>query len=814
MNRRVTPSIVFAVTIVCAIALGRPAWSQDQPLSRSIVSDTNPQHKAHISFTVKAEQAYRAQVQENQAPGLAGPTNAPILYNGGPVMRNPSNYLIFWQPPNNPNTFPAGFQAGVENYFKNVGGTPFYNIVTQYNDTSSDPVPNSTSLGAAPFIDSTTLPPSGNNGSQPSTACTAGMTCPLTDADIQNEVTAALAANPAWQKPGINVEYFVFTPPNVGECFNATNCFALPTEPEGIFCAYHTFFNGNTIYAYQPFNFSAGGNCTTQSVFPNGQAVDEQLSSTTHEMFESNTDPLLNAWFGTAGLSDEVADKCAFNYGYVAPTGTNIVLMGNPFQLQQMWSNDVPISGAPEYGCTKRYGPAPGTSIPTALNFGTVAAGTVKKMNVLIQNTAGGDLNILNIRFGPGTDPSYSLLNVPPLTATIHESESITVVVQFAPTAFPPAGPLLGSLVVDTDDPAQTTYTTNFTGLVSMSCAAPSGTINVTGSGNFGTATCSSGTPPQTLQINNVGTCNLDVTSVALNAGCVDFTLVNPGEFPTMISPDSGLPVQVEFTPTSAGPKSCTLTITSSDPANPTVSIPLSGNTMTGTASLQLPGAINFPPTLIQQDGACPDQIGVPVTNAGLCPVEIDSVTLTQSSVPPDYSLTGLPGLPVLLATGDQLGAGDLDLIFEPFTLSRTSTGTVNVTFVNDPITGTTLTDTVPFCGEAVNRGMRVLVTEGGVPVAGVKKISLQSAFGPTQPQGNFFTHQTIKNAPLQTFVDCAGDTISYHAEFGGITNTKQLKVGEYRVKVELKVGKKTKTKIVRVNMGECTFTPNVVVAF
>lgn len=113
MNRRVTPSIVFAVTIVCAIALGRPAWSQDQPLSRSIVSDTNPQHKAHISFTVKAEQAYRAQVLGNAAPKIGGaPTNAPILYNGGPVMRNPTNYLIFWQPPNNPNTFPAGFQPG------------------------------------------------------------------------------------------------------------------------------------------------------------------------------------------------------------------------------------------------------------------------------------------------------------------------------------------------------------------------------------------------------------------------------------------------------------------------------------------------------------------------------------------------------------------------------------------------------------------------------------------------------------------------------------------------------------------------------
>ena len=122
MNRRFTPSIWFAVTIVCAIALGRPAWSQDQPLSRNIVSASNPRHKAHIAFTVKSEQAYRAQVLASQA--LAA-TNAPVLYNGGPVMRDPTNYLIFWQPPNNPNTFPAGFQAGVENYFKNVGGPLF-----------------------------------------------------------------------------------------------------------------------------------------------------------------------------------------------------------------------------------------------------------------------------------------------------------------------------------------------------------------------------------------------------------------------------------------------------------------------------------------------------------------------------------------------------------------------------------------------------------------------------------------------------------------------------------------------------------------
>jgi len=443
-------------------------------------------------------------------------------------------------------------------------------------------------------------------------------------------------------------------------------------------------------------------------------------------------------------------------------------------------------------------------AVNSDLNFGQLCPGQPATQQVQVSNVGVMDLHIASFsRISGSTD--FTILPNPATPLTISPDATVSFTIQFAPTVL---GPQTATFQINSDDPNTPAFQLVATG------SEGNGTINVTGSGNFGTASCSNATAPQTLQINNVGTCNLDVTSVALNAGCLDFTLVNPGEFPTIISPDSGLPDQIDFTPTSAGSKSCTLTITSNDPANPTVNIPLSGNTLTGTASLKFPGPINFPPTLIQQDGACPDQIGVPVTNTGLCPVQINSVTLTQSSTPPDFSLTGLPGLPVTLTAGGQLGAGDLDLVFEPFTLSRTSTGTVNVTFVNDPITGATLTDSVPFCGEAVNRGMRVLVTLGGVPVAGVKRISLQSAFGPTQPQGDFFTHQTIKNAPLQTFVDCAGDTISYHAEFGGITNTKQLKVGEYRVKVVLKVGKKTKTKVVRVNMGECTFTPNVVVAF
>lgn len=43
--------------------------------------------------------------------------------------------------------FPAGYEACIEQFFQDVGGTPFYNVVTQYDDTSGAPVPNAASFG-------------------------------------------------------------------------------------------------------------------------------------------------------------------------------------------------------------------------------------------------------------------------------------------------------------------------------------------------------------------------------------------------------------------------------------------------------------------------------------------------------------------------------------------------------------------------------------------------------------------------------------------------------------------------------------------
>lgn len=446
---------------------------------------------------------------------------------------------------------------------------------------------------------------------------------------------------------------------------------------------------------------------------------------------------------------------------------------------------------------------------PNPLPIGNVCKGSTASAQLEVADTGADNLFINSItRTSGSTD--ISLAAGPTFPVNISPDANFNFTFSCTPSS---VGAKSATFNIASNDPASPNTA------LTVTCNTASGTIDVTGSGNFGTETCpnpSAPPPTQTIQVNNVGNCTLNIASAIIS--CPDFTLVNPSEFPAAISPDSELPIGINFTPTSAGPKSCTLTITSDTGGVPgtTTVIPLTGTTPTGTASLTFPTGLTFPPTVIQGSASCSSTLGVPVVNGGSCPVKINSVVLNSlSSTPDDYSLTGLPTLPTKLGPSEQIGAGDLNLVFAPFTLARTSTGTVDVNFENDPITHTNSTVHVPFCGEAVQRGLRILVTQGGAPVPTVKRIFLQRANGPEQPFIDAVTYQVIKNAPLQTVTGSAPcPSFQFHAEFGGITNPKQLKDGTYRVKVVIKEGKKSKTKVVRINMDQCSFTQNVVVAF
>jgi hypothetical protein len=176
------------------------------------------------------------------------------------------------------------------------------------------------------------------------------MNDPLHDGDIQAAVRRAIAANPAWGV-GINAEFLVYTALDINSCYDVQNTactFPTPANPSGDYCAYHSFFSVGTataIYANMP-------DLTTciqgSALHPhNDAAADVQLSVSSHELFESVTDPVLTGWVltlknpdGTINSFVEIGDQCAWLFGAHDASGANVLLhLGAGYGLQQEWSN-------------------------------------------------------------------------------------------------------------------------------------------------------------------------------------------------------------------------------------------------------------------------------------------------------------------------------------------------------------------------------------------------------------------------------------------------------------------------------------------
>jgi hypothetical protein len=303
-----------------------------------------------------------AAIMANGAMGTAGPTHiqrqpgAPahvhylpvsgpghvqsnLVYHGGPVVQQMSNtYAIFWEPPKLQNGDPAyiapGYNAGLKQYFNDIGGTGLYNINTQYYQVvngNKQFIKNVSAL-AGSWVDT---------GAYPASGCTDPATpgnC-LTDAQIQAEVSHAIQHN-GWSASPTN-SFYVFTARGEGSCFGSSGSCAFTT-----YCGYHGHF-GATIYANMPYGASFNAiprprlYCTRTNVFPNQRDLDMETSILSHEHIEIVTDPMLNAWYDSSG--QEIADLCSYNFGTRDEDGglANQLWNGHFYLLQQEWDNVV-----------------------------------------------------------------------------------------------------------------------------------------------------------------------------------------------------------------------------------------------------------------------------------------------------------------------------------------------------------------------------------------------------------------------------------------------------------------------------------------
>jgi hypothetical protein len=262
----------------------------------------------------------------------------PLLYHGGPIMRSPTLYAIFWLPPalqnGGPTAIPlhyAELQVGL------LVDYPFHGIDnnnTQYYQTVSSTttyIMNAGGFGGF-AVDTSPLPASG---------CTDTFTpgnC-ITDAQIQAEIQKVMTAK-GWTG-GLNNVFLLYTSSGEGSCVDSTHC--AYTQ----YCAYHGSIGTSSpiIYANLPFGvLSVCQNPGQPS--PNGYPVADAVTSiATHETTESITDPLVNvnsAWYTAQG--NEIGDLCAYNYGKntwtsMVANDANQMWNGHFYEVQQMFDN-------------------------------------------------------------------------------------------------------------------------------------------------------------------------------------------------------------------------------------------------------------------------------------------------------------------------------------------------------------------------------------------------------------------------------------------------------------------------------------------
>jgi hypothetical protein len=204
-------------------------------------------------------------------------------------------------------------------------------------------------------------------------------------------------------------------------------------------------------------------------------------------------------------------------------------------------------------------GVEPEIDLPVAsLDFGEVMIGTTATASLQIHNVGGWPLTVSAISSG---DP-FAPQPPPPPDVIIPAGGSAQVDVDFTPTLLGPAG---GTLTITSDDPDEPTVAVALSGVgVAPDIAAPPNL-------EFGDREVG---VPVTAQVGilNLGDATLDVTDISS-----DDPAFVPQQTSAAVPPGGDFVFDVIFTPGVTAPFSGALTITSNDPDEPTVAVPLSG---------------------------------------------------------------------------------------------------------------------------------------------------------------------------------------------------------------------------------------------
>lgn len=246
-----------------------------------------------------------------------------IKYHGGPVMVAATNlYIVYY------GSFTANQHAILDTFLQSLGGTPAFNVNTEYYNGQNQHVQNV--LNYSPSTDSYDDPYSLGKSLSGNFDTTI----------LHNAVAAGHLPS------DVNGIYILTVSPDV-------------KLPNTVWCAYH--WHSSSIVIGDDIKYavaadppasvlgSCSGNIATyhDKTSPNGDiGMDEVVDSLIHELSETVTDPDGTAWFTSNG--SEVGDLCNFIYGttFLAPNGShaNHIFGGLNYLAQEIWSMANPVA--------------------------------------------------------------------------------------------------------------------------------------------------------------------------------------------------------------------------------------------------------------------------------------------------------------------------------------------------------------------------------------------------------------------------------------------------------------------------------------
>jgi hypothetical protein len=270
------------------------------------------------------------QLEAYKNAGKPGGGNTGILYHGGPVLQSGTNVAaIYWAASTiypggpTPGATGSGSQDGslIGLFMRGLGGTPYYNINSTYTDGAGAKIVNAVTYTQF-YANNTSVPANGAS---------------VSDAQIVAMLQAAFNAGKLSYNASTLYNVFTAGTVNLGGGFGTQ------------YCAYHTHgtvtIGGvarTVLYSAMPYDYAYPSACTAQLGSANNDpGADAEVNTLAHEIEETTTDMMGNAWFDRRGY--ENADKCAWTWGTVQTASNggkyNITVGGKNYLVQQNWKN-------------------------------------------------------------------------------------------------------------------------------------------------------------------------------------------------------------------------------------------------------------------------------------------------------------------------------------------------------------------------------------------------------------------------------------------------------------------------------------------